>query len=70
MATAKMTKKDMLNEIIKMVNGEQTAVSTQAIIEFANHEIELLNKKSSSSSGKPTKPQLENEGYKEVILEA
>lgn len=70
MATKKITKKDMFNEIIKMMNGEQTVVSTQAIIEFATHEIELLNKKSSSSSGKPTKTQLENEGYKEVILEA
>ena len=69
-ATKKITKKDMFNEIIKMMNGEQMSVSTQAVIDFANHEIELLNKKSSSSSGKPTKTQIENEGYKEVILEA
>ena len=60
----------MFNEIIKMMNGEQMSVSAQAVIDFANHEIELLNKKSSSSSGKPTKTQIENEGYKEVILEA
>ena len=70
MATKKITKKDMFNEIIKMMNGEQMSVSAQAVIDFANHEIELLNKKSSSSSGKPTKTQIENEGYKEVILEA
>ena len=70
MATKKITKKDMFNEIIKMMNGEQMSVSAQAVIDFANHEIELLNKKSSSSSGKPTKTQVENEGYKEVILEA
>lgn len=69
-ATKKITKKDMFNEIIKMMNGEQMSVSTQAVIDFANHEIELLNKKSSSSSGKPTKTQVENEGYKEVILKA
>lgn len=69
-ATKKITKKDMFNEIIKMMNGEQMSISAQAVIDFANHEIELLNKKSSSSSGKPTKTQLENEGYKEVILEA
>lgn len=69
-ATKKITKKDMFNEIIKMMNGEQMSVSAQAVIDFANHEIELLNKKSSSSSGKPTKTQIENEGYKEVILEA
>ena len=70
MTTKKITKKDMFNEIIKMMNGEQMSVSAQAVIDFANHEIELLNKKSSSSSGKPTKTQIENEGYKEVILEA
>ena len=70
MTTKKITKKEMFNEIIKMMNGEQMSVSAQAVIDFANHEIELLNKKSSSSSGKPTKTQLENEGYKEVILEA
>ena len=70
MATKKITKKDMFNEIIKMMNGEQMSVSAQVVIDFANHEIELLNKKSSSSSGKPTKTQIENEGYKEVILEA
>ena len=70
MSTKKITKKDMFNEIIKMMNGEQMSVSAQAVIDFANHEIELLNKKSSSSSGKPTKTQIENEGYKEVILEA
>ena len=69
MAEKKITKRDMFNEIIKMMNGEQMSVSTQDIIEFANHEIELLNKKSSSSSGKQTKTQLENESYKEVILE-
>ena len=69
MTEKKITKRDMFNEIIKMMNGEQMSVSTQAVIEFANHEIELLNKKSSSSSGKQTKTQLENESYKEVILE-
>ena len=69
MTEKKITKRDMFNEIIKMMNGEQMSVSSQAVIDFANHEIELLNKKSSSSSGKQTKTQLENESYKEVILE-
>ena len=70
MATKKMTKKEMFAEIIKMMNGETSSVTESAVIEFAEHEIELLNKKSSSGSGKPTKTQAENEGYKEVILEA
>ena len=70
MATKKMTKKEMFAEIIKMMNGEISSVTEKEVIEFAEHEIGLLNKKSSSGSGKPTKTQLENEGYKEVILEA
>ena len=70
MATKKMTKKEMFAEIIKMMNGETSSVTEKEVIEFAEHEIGLLNKKSSSGSGKPTKTQLENEGYKEVILEA
>ena len=70
MATKKMTKKEMFAEIIKMMNGETSSVTEKEVIEFAEHEIGLLNKKSSSGSGKPTKTQVENEGYKEVILEA
>ena len=69
MATKKMTKKEMFAEIIKMMNGEDYSVSEDKMVEFCEHEIELLSKKS-SGSGKPTKTQLENEGYKEVILTA
>ena len=68
MATTKMTKKDMFNEIINLMNGESSAVTNEEIVKFCTHEIELLNKKSSSSSGKPTKTQVENEKYKEYIL--
>ena len=68
MATAKMTKKDMFNEIINLMNGKASAVTNDEIINFCNHEVELLNKKSSSGSSKPTKTQLENEKYKEYIL--
>ena len=68
MATTKMTKKDMFNEIINLMNGESSAVTNVEIVKFCTHEIELLNKKSSSSSGKPTKTQVENEKYKEYIL--
>jgi hypothetical protein len=70
MATKKMTKKEMFAEIIKMMKGETSSVTENAVIEFAEHEIELLNKKSSSGSGKPTKTQIENEGYKKIVLEA
>jgi hypothetical protein len=58
-----MTKKEMFAEIRKAVadNAEMVA--------FIDHEIELLNKKSGSPR-KPTKAQVENEGFKADILTA
>jgi len=62
MAT-KMTKKEMFAAIKEVVadNAEMVA--------FLDREIELLNRKQSGSR-KPTKTQLENEGFKSDILEA
>ncbi len=58
-----MTKREMFAEIRKVVadNAEMVA--------FIDHEVELLNKKSTGSR-KPTKTQVENEGYKAEILAA
>ena len=58
-----MTKKEMFAEIRKVVadNAEMVA--------FIDHQIELLNKKSSATR-KPTKVQLENQSLKADILEA
>ena len=58
-----MTKREMFAEIRKVVadNAEMVA--------FIDHEVELLNKKSTGSH-KPTKVQVENEGYKAEILTA
>ena len=58
-----MTKKEMFAEIRKAV------VDNAEMVAFIDHEIELLNKKSSSSR-KPTKTQVENEGFKTDILSA
>lgn len=58
-----MTKKEMFAEIRKVVADNTEMVA------FIDHEIELLNKKSSSSR-KPTKTQVENEGFKADILSA
>lgn len=58
-----MTKKEMFAEIRKVVADNVEMVA------FIDHEIELLNKKSSSSR-KPTKTQVENEGFKADILSA
>ena len=58
-----MTKREMFAEIRKVVadNAEMVA--------FIDHEVELLDKKKSGSR-KPTKTQVENDGFKADILTA
>ena len=57
-----MTKREMYNEILAVV------ADNAEMVEFINHEIELLNRKSSAVR-KPTKNQLENEEFKTLILD-
>lgn len=57
-----MTKREMFNEILAVV------ADNAEMVEFINHEIELLNRKSSAIR-KPTKNQLENEGFKADIID-
>lgn len=57
-----MTKREMFNEILAVV------ADNAEMVEFINHEIELLNRKSSAVR-KPTKNQLENEGFKTDIVD-
>ena len=57
-----MTKREMFNEILAVV------ADNAEMVEFINHEIELLNRKSSAVH-KPTKNQLENEGFKADIVD-
>ena len=66
----KITKREMFNAIIKMMNGENATlpvtdgepyvVTEEDVRNFCEHEIELLNNKRSGSS-KSTKTQIENE---------
>ena len=56
----KITKKEMFAQIRNHLTDPQE-------IEFINHEIELLEKKSTASK-KPTANQVENENYMEIIL--
>ena len=56
-----MTKKEMYAEILKVVTDNEEMVA------FINREIELLNKKSFASR-KPTKTQVENDGFKAAIV--
>ena len=57
-----MTKREMFN-LIATVNADN-----QEIVDFCNHEIELLDNKKTSPR-KPTKNQLENAQFKQDILD-
>lgn len=56
-----MTKKEMFTEIRNIV------IDNEEMVAFIDHEIELLNRKASSSR-KPTKTQVENDAYKATIV--
>ena len=56
----KLTKKDYFNVIKELVSDRQD------LVDFIDHEIELLSKKSSKTA--PTKTQVENEAIKEKIV--
>lgn len=62
MAEVKKTKRVFYNEIVEL--GKE--LGRTDLVEFANHEIELLDKKKSSDT--KSKNQIANEGIKEVIV--
>lgn len=64
----KMTKKDLYYQIINLAYGEELQVSIDDIVAFAQKEIELLNKKSSSKSKKEIAKAQENDKYMEIIV--
>lgn len=64
-----MTKKEMFAAIINAVEGKPIETTAAEMVEFLNHEIDLLNRKRSSKSSKPTAKQMENEAIKERIME-
>lgn len=71
--TIRVTKIMRYNDIKCLLNGDEVKYGTTIddAMDFLNHEIELSLKKSNKASGeskKPTKTQVENEGYKELIL--
>ena len=61
----KMTKKEMFGRLIEIVEGANIE-DTDAVVEFLNHEIELVSKKRSGQ----TKTQKENEKLVEVVFDA
>lgn len=60
--TNKKTKREHFNELRVLANGNDE------LIEFIDHEIELLNKKNSAER-KPTANQLDNVKIKKIIKE-
>ena len=66
-STKNPTKKEMFAEIIALAEGRPTTISLPAIIEFASHEIELLEKKAATPR-KPTANQIENEALSAEIV--
>lgn len=63
----KMTKKEMFAMVINAVEGMELENKTE-MLSFLEHEVELLNRKSSKSA--PTKTQKENEILMEQLVEA
>ena len=60
--TKKMTKKERFAQLLAI----NEVKSNKELVEFLNHEIELVERK--NGTRKPTKAQLENEGIKEQIV--
>ena len=65
----KITKKEMFAQVIAMAQGKEISVSADEIVAFAEHEIELLNKKAGTKSKKETANDAENARLMEVIVE-
>lgn len=62
--TKKLTKKDHFNALLSLAEVK----SNPKLVEFINHEIELLDKKNSADK-KPTAQQTANESIKSAILD-
>lgn len=63
--TKKITKKDNFNTLLTLAEVK----ANPQLVEFINHEIDLLNRKSSAGGEKKLTPvQIANETFKEAIL--
>ena len=67
-ATMKELFAENMSEMFDVFGTEDTKVSGEDMVQFLDHEIELLSRKRSGKS-KPTKTQLENEKLTEIVLE-
>ena len=62
MENKKMTKKDYFKELLNI----ETIASNESLVDFINHELELLDRKSSKST--LSKTQVENNSIKDIIV--
>ena len=69
--TARITKAMRFEDIKALLNGQPVTYGTsiEDAVNFIDYEMNLLTKKNSGESKKPTKAQEENEKYKALILE-
>jgi predicted RNA-binding protein (virulence factor B family) len=65
MTNKKPTKRDYYNALLNI----DSVKANDNLVNFINHELELLDKKNANKSTKPTAVQVANEGIKETILE-
>ena len=65
MANKKMTKRDYFNELLTIAEVKEN----KAMVDFINHELELLEKKNASKSTTLTKEQKANVELKDQIIE-
>ena len=65
MATNKITKKDKFAMLLKITEVAENPM----LVEFINHELELLAKKNSGETKKPTAQQLANQSIQKAILD-
>ena len=67
--TRKLTKIDRFNDIEAMLTGTMApnGSTVTELVQFIQHEVELLNKKNKTPS-KPTEKQKENANYKDMIF--
>lgn len=61
----KMTKRDYFNQLL----GMEDVKANPELVKFIEHELELLAKKNTATSGKMTATQKENEEIKNGIVE-
>lgn len=64
MANKKMTKRDYFNALLNISEVKEN----KSMVDFINHELELLEKKNASKSSAENKTQKENAGIKENLL--